>query len=212
MSELVECIKRKFQIDGNVSIVVSGIIGIGKTTLCKQIVRENSEISLVEEKFDENPYLEDFYKNKKEFATKTQFHFLSERFDQAKKTEILMKGKDVIFDRHFIEDYAFALCNFNEGNINETDFLMYTKLYNNILDCVAKPTIVLYLRAAPEICHARICSRNRSIESDIPLDYLLHLNDAYETFFEEYSKTNKVITLDWNDFSNRNLVEKIEEF
>ena len=56
-------------------IAIEGTIGVGKTSLGK-LLSERLTGRLVLEKFDENPFLEEFYKNPDHYAFQTQLWFL----------------------------------------------------------------------------------------------------------------------------------------
>ena len=62
-------------------IAIEGPIGVGKTSLAKQISREfGHELCL--EKPDENPFLNSFYENTQKYAFATQMHFVMQRSQQ----------------------------------------------------------------------------------------------------------------------------------
>ena len=62
-------------------IAIEGPIGVGKTSLAKQISQEfGHELCL--EKPDENPFLNSFYENTQKYAFATQMHFVMQRSQQ----------------------------------------------------------------------------------------------------------------------------------
>ena len=77
-------------------IVISGNIGVGKTTLSEIISKKfNWELQLEEVK--DNPYLDDFYKSMNDWSFHLQIFFLNSRFNQIKK--ISESNNIVIQDR-----------------------------------------------------------------------------------------------------------------
>ena len=65
-------------------IVISGNIGVGKTTLSEIISKKfNWELQLEEVK--DNPYLDDFYKSMTDWSFHLQIFFLNSRFNQIQK-------------------------------------------------------------------------------------------------------------------------------
>ena len=62
-------------------IAIEGNIGIGKSSLAK-ILGTRLDAKLVLEKFEENPFLVDFYNNPERFAFQTQLFFLLSRYRQ----------------------------------------------------------------------------------------------------------------------------------
>ena len=74
----------------NYHITVEGSIGVGKTSLAK-ILAEEFQAQLILEKFEENPFLSEFYKNSKQYAFQTQLFFLLSRYkqqDEFKQTDL----------------------------------------------------------------------------------------------------------------------------
>mgnify|MGYP001357636701 CR=1 FL=1 len=95
-------------------IVISGNIGVGKTTLSEKISKKfNWELQLEEVK--DNPYLDDFYKSMKDWSFHLQIFFLNSRFNQIQK--ISESNNVVIQDRSIYEDYeVFTLQEIEELN------------------------------------------------------------------------------------------------
>ena len=77
------------------------------------------------------------------------------------------------------------------------------------------PDLVIYLQATPEKLLKKIKEREKELEKDIELAYLLDLNEAYNRYFFHYKATPLlVINTDNFDFLNneadlRDLLEKI---
>ena len=57
------------------NISIEGTIGAGKTSLANMI-STNLKAKLILEKFEENPFLKDFYGNQDRYAFQTQLFFL----------------------------------------------------------------------------------------------------------------------------------------
>ena len=69
-------------------LVIEGAIGVGKSSLA-QIITKRLNARLVEEEFEENPFLEDFYSNSEQFALQTQLWFLLSRYRQQQELQQL---------------------------------------------------------------------------------------------------------------------------
>ena len=82
-------------------IVISGNIGVGKTTLAQKLSNKYDWKILLEE-VDNNPYLEDFYKSMKSWSFHLQIFFLNSRFKQIKK--ISSSNGIIIQDRSIYEE------------------------------------------------------------------------------------------------------------
>ena len=63
------------------NISIEGTIGVGKTSLA-HILAKKIQAKLILEKFEENPFLKDFYKNQEQHSFQTQLFFLLSRYSQ----------------------------------------------------------------------------------------------------------------------------------
>ena len=113
-------------------IVISGNIGVGKTTLSEKISKKfNWELQLEEVK--DNPYLDDFYKSMKDWSFHLQIFFLNSRFNQIQK--ISESNNVVIQDRSIYEDYeVFTKTLYDSGVLMEREFNNYKGKAEKALD------------------------------------------------------------------------------
>ena len=92
-------------------VAIEGVIGVGKTSLA-HLLEERLNAKLVMEKFDENPFLSDFYIDPERYAFQTQLFFLLSRYRQQqelRQTDVFHKL--VICDYMFVKDRLFASLN-----------------------------------------------------------------------------------------------------
>ena len=181
-------------------IVISGNIGVGKTTLSGKISKQfNWELQLEEVK--DNPYLDDFYKSMKDWSFHLQIFFLNSRFNQIQK--ISESNNVVIQDRSIYEDYeVFTKTLYDSGVLMEREFNNYKRLYNTILKYTNEPDLLIYLRNLNiNKIISNIYKRSRNFEKSIDKEYLTKLNLYYENWIKKHPK-EKVLTIDLseNDF------------
>ena len=181
-------------------VVISGNIGVGKTTLSKKISEKfNWDLQLEEVK--NNPYLNDFYKSMSKWSFHLQIYFLNSRFNQIQK--ISESKKTVIQDRSIYEDYeVFTKTLYDSGLMNTREFNSYKKLYNTILKYIREPDLIIFLRNdnIKNIVN-NIKKRKRNFEKEIDKNYLLKLNKYYSRWIKKENKINIVeIDLTNNDF------------
>mgnify|MGYP001313967683 CR=1 FL=1 len=178
-------------------IVISGNIGVGKTTLAKKIAKKyNWELQLEEVK--ENPYLEDFYESMEDWSFHLQIFFLNSRFNQIQK---LSESKKIIIqDRSIYEDYeVFTRTLYDSGILKEREFNNYKRLYNTILKYIKQPDLLIYLNNDKiENIISNIKKRRRKFEKKIDKNYLLKLNQYYKKWIDNHPQ-NKVLTVDLTD-------------
>lgn len=169
-------------------IAVDGPIGAGKSTVAKMLAEAISG-RLIMEPVEKNPFLGDFYKDRKKNAFKTQLFFLLNRYQQQLeiKQQHLFEGVAVC-DYTFAKDLIFASINLCEDEHN-----LYKTVYNLLDSRLPKPDIVVYLQATPEVLMQRVKKRGFSYEKPISMEYLESLTNAYNDYFFQYSDTPLLI-------------------
>ncbi|NMC44657.1 MAG: deoxynucleoside kinase [candidate division Zixibacteria bacterium] len=193
-------------------IAIEGVIGVGKTSLAKRLA-ERLEAGLLLEEAADNPFLNDFYRDRKRFALPTQIFFLLARYQQQQR----LVERD-LFVRQIISDYMFEKdVLFASVNLAERELALYHKMAEVLKRDVANPDLVLYLQASTPVLMGRIRKRSRPIEKGIDNDYIDALNEAYNSFFFHYNEAPLlVINTDKIDFVSRpehldDLVEQIKK-
>tara|TARA_A100001388_G_scaffold82900_1_gene59786 strand:- start:737 stop:1366 length:630 start_codon:yes stop_codon:yes gene_type:complete len=178
-------------------IVISGNIGVGKTTLSEKISKKfNWELQLEEVK--DNPYLDDFYKSMKDWSFHLQIFFLNSRFNQIQK--ISESNNVVIQDRSIYEDYeVFTKTLYDSGILIEREFNNYKRLYNTILKYINEPDLLIYLRNLNiDKIISNIDKRSRKFEKSIDKEYLKKLNIYYENWIKKHPQ-EKILTIDLSE-------------
>ncbi|MDC7232481.1 MAG: deoxynucleoside kinase [Spirochaetales bacterium] len=183
-------------------IIIAGNIGAGKSTLVKHLC-EALGWTPYYEPVTENPYLEDFYGDMKQWAYHSQLFFLSDRMAMHK--ELQEHGGSVVQDRSIYEDaQIFAMNLYRKGFICERDFRTYWKMYKVAVSLLQPPDLLVYLKASVPSLEKRIARRNRDFEASIPRDYLEQLNQLYEEWTAGYKDSAKlVLDIDNYDILNR---------
>jgi len=195
-------------------IIIEGIIGAGKTTFSNLLANELNGLWLREpDEKNGNPYLEKFYTNQTRWALTMQLHLLNMRYRMhlnAQWTHINM-NKNVVIDRSYFGDTAFARLQLNNGSLTVDEFNTYTMCYQNMTSNVLLPQICIYLDIKPEIASERISKRmaietGRICENAIDIDYLKKLEIEEKHVIDTLQKMGVyVIKLDWD--IDRNLDE-----
>lgn len=183
-------------------VAVAGNIGAGKSSLTR-ILAEHFALAPVYEAVDENPYLEDFYKDMPRYAFHSQMFFLAKRLEQ--HVLRVNPGNRVIQDRTLYEDAGiFARNLFEEGVMDARDFGVYSAMYEAMRAALRPPDLLVYLRASLPTLRRHIAQRGRAFEVSVADAYLLRLNDLYERWFSTYDLSPKlVLDADVLDFVNQ---------
>ena len=185
-------------------IAIEGVIGVGKTTLAR-LLYQAFQAELLLEVFEENPFLSDFYGDRKRYAFQTQIFFLLSRYHQQNNAipAALNSGKMIISDYTFDKDALFARINL-EGD----ELTMYYRVHEALAEKIPQPDLAVYLQADTEILMQRIAHRDRPYERQMERDYIHQLNEAYEAFFSDVQSSLNVLTIDTN---NLNYISRSED-
>ena len=147
------------------------------------------------ENFEDNPYLENFYKNPEKHAFPLELYFMAERYQQQKKLleQMNLFGQKVVSDYAFFKSLVFA-----NITLKEDELQLYKMLFHIINANIKSPEVILYLHKPVDLLLKNIKKRGRDYESEITGDYLDKLNHTYLDFFKQQEKS-KVIILDASD-------------
>ena len=191
-------------------IAIEGPIGIGKTTLAKRLAESFNYETLLEDA-EENPFLERFYQDRRSNALPTQLYFL---FQRMRKLQDLRQGD--IFQPVRVSDFLIEKDPlFARITLDDNEYHLYQTVYDNIIEDLPKPDLVIYLQAHTDTLYDRVQMRGNAIERPIEQAYLQQLNDAYTQFFYHYDDTpllivnTEVINLAQGNMDYQNLVKYI---
>lgn len=172
-------------------VAVAGNIGAGKSSLTR-LLSERYRLEPVYEAVDENPYLEDFYRDMRRYAFHSQMFFLATRLGQHLKQ--VNPGRRVIQDRTVYEDAAvFARQLHRQGVLDDRDHRSYRTMYEAIQAALRPPDLLIYLRADLPTLRRHIRQRGRDYEADIEDAYLRGLNSLYEAWIDSYELSPVVV-------------------
>lgn len=180
-------------------LAIEGVIGVGKTTLARLLqLAFAAEVCL--EVFEENPFLSDFYADRKRYAFQTQIFFLLSRYHQQRRgvADILERKANLLSDYTFEKDALFAKINLKDDELD-----MYYRVHTALAEKIPLPDLIVYLRASTDVLMHRIALRDRSYERNMERDYIDELNHAYEDFFVDARQNitgsgTPVLTIDTN--------------
>ncbi len=169
-------------------LAVEGVIGAGKTSLCRML-GDTLGAKLVLERFEDNPFLKEFYEDPDHYAFQAQIFFLLARYKQQRdlnQTDLFQRC--VVADYIFEKDKIFAYL-----NLQDDELRLYELLVNNMEHSIPTPDMVVYLQSSVDRLMQTIRRRGREVESRIKEEYIKDLNEAYNYFFFRYKSTPLLI-------------------
>jgi len=175
-------------------ISVMGTMGSGKTTAAR-LVAKALRFHLLEEQFGENAFLPRFYKDMKRWAFHSQTFFLMEKISQMMETTAILNKRSIVQDTPIQQDaFSYAKAQHVLGNIDDAEWKLYLKIYHSFEPNFPRPHLIIYLETPLSTLGARIESRGRGYEQEIPQSYIELLDMLNHKWLSE-NKTIPVLTI-----------------
>jgi len=165
-------------------IAIEGPIGVGKTSLAQALgLKIGARIVL--EDTDSNPFIARFYQDPEKYAFPVQLYFLLTRYNQQRQL-----AQQDLFAQATVSDYLLAKDRiFARLNLDPDELVLYEGVYRLLDGQLARPDLVVYIRARVEVLAERLRKRNRTFERHISMEYLESVSAAYRDFFFYYDET-----------------------
>ena len=200
------------------NVVIDGLIFAGKTTAISNLKARLLSSTDTTFNFFEEPvnswmnegWLEKYYSNISKFASSFQIRIIMSHIQQKNKIEEINRGQESknivnISERGAITTLnVFSKMLVKDGVLDEIEF----KLHEQMIEMFKykKPDMLIYLNIDPEIALRRNLKRMRNGESNITIEYLRKLNQAY--LKELGNLAEKIIVVD-GTLDEAEIVDKI---
>jgi deoxyadenosine/deoxycytidine kinase len=207
-----------------VSIVIGGMIGLGKTsvadTLNAHFKRNGIESKVFYETVDDNPILPLYYEltpeelDARRIPFLLQLFFLNKRFKTVKDCVSWREPIYTIQDRSIYEDWYFAYVNKNLGRISELEFKIYEDLVENMMEELNElpkkaPDLMVYLKGSFDTVIDRIMARGRSFEINPELkEYYFEVWKGYDEWVINNYNASDVLII---DMDNTDVIKRPED-
>lgn len=178
-------------------IAIAGTVATGKTTL-GSMFKEHTGSVFLEEDWRTNPYVIG-PKATDSSGLSVNLAFLMMRHEQNKAAKAeKTAGKQVVIDTVFeMSDMYSSL------SLDEVDYALFKKVYNHLYETLAKPDLIVYLHARPELIFERARERNRqiSVEGDwITLEKIEQADRLIKRAIEKLGVSVIVVDVEKHDF------------
>jgi len=184
-------------------IAIEGVIGAGKTSLAKKL-SEKLFANLVLEEFEDNPFLEKFYDDRKRHAFQTQMFFLINRFKQQEQF-----NQEDLFTEFTVADYIFDKDQiFAYLNLSGEELKLYESIFPLLKRDLRQFDLVIFLQSSVDRLMYNIKKRNRTVEKYVTRSYIRDLSESYNNFFFKYNSTPLLIV----NTTDIDFVNKDEDF
>jgi deoxyguanosine kinase len=184
-------------------IAVEGLIGAGKTTLCKRLAQERGAREVLEE-FEDNPFLPRFYADPARYGFSVELSFLAQRYHQLKR----ITEQDLFVPRT-VADYSLGKSLvFASVTLQSDEYALFLDLYRIMYEDLPRPELIVYLHLPMERVLERIQQRGRSYESSIQATYLEQLQERYLDHLYKTAGTRVLIV----DLGQRDLLHEHDAY
>ncbi len=163
-------------------VVVEGLIGVGKTSLCR-LLEARWGARLVLEPNETNPFLELFYSDPVRYGMPVQLMYLLQRWrqqDQVRQGDLF--GPLVVSDYCFAKDRMFA-----EKTLADDELHIYDQVARSLGEKAPRPDLLVYLSAPISVVLSRIAQRQAPGEKAITAAYLEDLAERYERMLDRWT-------------------------
>lgn len=164
-------------------IIIEGLIGVGKTSLCR-ILEKRWGARLILEPAEDNPFLAAFYADAEHYAFPAQMFYLATRYDQqVRLAQQELFSQAVVSDYHFAKDRIFA-----QQTLSGPELALYERFAALLHERVPRPDLVLFMDAPTEVIRSRIRRRAIHAEQVIEARYLDNLRERYMALWTAYTE------------------------
>lgn len=186
-------------------IAIIGTVGIGKTTVTKELMKLTSDNKMNAHFFEEKEkytYLQKAYDDMEKYAFILQMDFLMSRLRMV-NNESLNDFEYIFYDRSYVDDFFYAERSFKAGELTKQEFEIYKIAFEkfheitlsdgNILDM-----IFILQQPEPNLANERRTKRNRFGGRENDRDHFKEIDAYYDSYksvewAEKYS--NKAIAI-----------------
>jgi deoxyadenosine/deoxycytidine kinase len=174
-------------------VVVSGNIGVGKSTLVGRLGDAVGSVGILED-HEANPYLERFYADPARWAFHVQATFLGLSITDYERATA---AAGAVLERTVQERLDVFARELGDAGVLSAEELGVLRRLHEAAErpSLRRPDLLVYLHAPPEVLAERIAGRGQAGESKVSLDYLRGLDARYADFVGAWTEC-EVLAID----------------
>ena len=178
--------------------VVTGVIGVGKSSLVQALTKELNAVPFYEPLPEtDNFMLNAYYKNPAKYSYSMQTLLLALRFQAHVEAQTRSaRGEFCIEDSSYYADRVFLEVQKECGYIDDLEYRAYEKLCEIHYPYLQYPDLHIHLDIDLDTEVKRIKIRSRECEEGIPLDYLKKLRTSYDKLIPHLASIYPLVRID----------------
>lgn len=176
----------------NFYIAVAGIMGSGKTT-ASNILAEELGIPLIEEIPQENPFLEDFYKDMKRWAMHCEIFYILRKLEQNIQAKKILGRTHVVHDGPSGQDLIYTKTQKKLRHITPTEYKLLDSIFKLYKPQIIFPDPLIFLDASVDLIMKRISLRKRPYEKNVSRHYISTLHEFQKKWIKSYPEDKKIV-------------------
>ncbi len=180
--------------------LIEGNIGVGKSTFLRLMQEQLPEIQAIFEPVNAwsssettQSLLGNFYTNTPRWSytmeTFTMFARIKDHLNEHPHLSKLTIGERSLYSGY----YCFAKNGYLQGQMQDIEWSLYSQWFDFLVPRINTPTGFIYLKSDPEKCFERTVKRNRTGESNIPLEYFKQIHHRHEEFLIKKQGVSKAL-------------------
>jgi len=197
-------------------IAIVGVMGSGKTTAAK-ILKKELGLPLLEERPQDNPFLELLYQDMHRWGLHCQLFYTLQRIRQNIEAKKMLARTSVIHDVPLEQNMVYTRTLHKLGNITTSEYKLIDHIVKLYKPQMIRPDLLIVLEASMNLLQKRIAERGRDYEQNVPPDYIATLRRIQNSWTSKYPRDKKIVismdTVDLKREQDREMfVETIKAF
>ena len=173
-------------------IAIAGVMGSGKTTAA-EILKKELGFPLVQERPQDNPFLEPLYQDMKRWGLHCQVFFTLQRIHQNMEVKKILAHTSVILDVPLEQGLVYTRTHQKMGHITTSEYNLIANIAKLYTPQMIVPDLLIVLEASLNLLQKRIAERGRDYEQSIPKDYIATLKKIQDNWTSKYPKDKKIL-------------------